>query len=148
MIDTNTKEYQFHSLIEELIVGDKVPVGYCLSFPEVRTVPHLRVLEIGNDCFRIASDLILTGMECLERVVIGSKCFTAGIYQNEFRLTDCPKLKELTIGRNSFPFYRSCVIENTPSLESIVIGTIQGSRIDGSFGKDSLELRSEFSDKW
>ena len=148
VIDTNTKEYQFHSLIEELIVGDKVPVGYCLSFPEVRTVPHLRVLEIGNDCFRTASDLILTGMECLERVVIGSKCFTAGIYQNEFRLTDCPKLKELTIGRNSFPFYRSCVIENTPSLESIVIGTIQGSRIDGSFGKNSLELRSEFSDKW
>ena len=148
VVDANTSDYFPHSLLEELIIEDQFPADSSLLIPEPWIAPHLRVLEIGNGCFQMVSDLKLIGMGSLERVVIGSNCFTLGMLCKEFCLTDCPKLKELTIGKNSFCSYRSCVIENTPSLESIVIGTIEGSQTNGSFNKNSLELKSGFSDKW
>ena len=89
----------------------------------------------------------LVGLDKLERVMIGKNSFTKkknhyGIDSDRhFSLKNCPKVKELKMGRYSFSDYDMCEIENVPSLEVIEMGKLNKDSCNFLFA--SLELKSD-----
>ena len=88
----------------------------------------------------------LVGLKKLESVVVGENCFTKkknayGKNPNRhFCLKDCPKLKELKVGRYSFSDYTVCEIESVDALEVIEMGRLN--YVSCNFFSASLELKS------
>ena len=128
-----------------------VPSSRCNSrhfnLLDLRVLPKLRNIVIGDMCFENVEVVILMGLKQLEKVVIGKRSFTK--YKNswnydinrKFFLLDCEKLRELKIDRYSFSDYSVCEIENVPSLEVIEMGDVNGG--SDSFFRASLELKSD-----
>ncbi|KAK8831804.1 hypothetical protein WA577_001862, partial [Blastocystis sp. JDR] len=99
---------------------------------------NLSELRVGDDCFENVNDVKLIGLGQLERVIIGGLCFTNNDDDDSndsdanddedphrhFCLKDCERLRELTIGCDSFNDYSVCEIENVPSLEVIEMGEL------------------------
>ena len=107
---------------------------------------QLKRLEIGDHCFTYVNELRLIGMNELESVVIGSNCFTKEKNSNgndpnrRFNLKNCPKLKSLKIGYDSFSDYSVCEIDNMDALEVIEMGDLDACSYVFAYG--SLELKS------
>lgn len=105
--------------------------------------PLLSVIEIGSHCFQCVEETELIGLCNLERVVIGEKCFTDATssvkLNRQFLLKDCPLIRELKIGSNSFSVYLSFVLGNLPSLEVIEMGELN--RSSNNFYYASLQLK-------
>lgn len=108
-------------------------------------MPGLVSLRIGDECFEKVSELRLVGLNKLESVEIGKKCFTEAknSYGNDpnrhFYLKNCPSLKELKMGRYSFNDYSVCQIENC-ALATIEMGELNERSCN--FYHASLELKS------
>ena len=143
-----SEEIQFlHSRIEELIVSNNSCNGEEWRLLDLTFIHKLRLFEIGDDCFENVNEVMLTGLNRLERVVIGKNSFTKckSDYGNDpnrhFYLKNCERLRELKIGRFSFSGYSVCEIENMPSLEVIEIGDLNG--WSHNFIHASLELKSD-----
>ena len=92
----------------------------------------LKRIAIGNDCYGKVRVLNLDGLSELESVVIGQRSFTVeksdyGIIHLEdgtdgsCRIVNCPKLKTIQIGGNSFGDYHSIELNSLPSTQSIEI---------------------------
>ena len=108
---------------------------------------NLREVRVGDECFEKVDEVKLIGLNRLERVMIGKKCFMVfkkgyGFNPNRcFHLKNCERLRELKIGCFSFSDYSVCEIENVPSLEVIEMGELnEGSH---NFMHASLELKSD-----
>ena len=107
---------------------------------------NLQELSIGNGCFENVKELKLIGMNMLERVVIGENSFTkeknswGDDSERHFYLKNCPKVKELRVGRYSFSDYSVIEIENVNRLEVVEIGEL--SDVSYNFYSASLRLRS------
>ena len=101
----------------------------------------LKSIRIGDGNFG-GRDMNLIGLKKLDSVVIGKNCFRE--FQNRwhphFYLKDCPKVRELRIGKGSFENVRECVIENVPSLEVIEMGNVNEASYNFMYA--SLELKS------
>ena len=85
----------------------------------------LKRIEIGNDSFQHVREFVLDGLERLESVKIGKKCFK--IYWEErddgvCQISNCPNLRQLEIGDNSFVDFKSFELSNLNSLQSIKFG--------------------------
>ena len=136
-----------HNHIEELVVKDKCCNGSEWTSFDFSILFKLRELQVGNYCFENVNEVKLTGLNQLERVVIGKSSFTkkknnAGNDPNRhFYLKNCERLRELKIGYFSFNDYSVCEIENVPSLEVIEMGKLN--RWSYNFGYASLELKSD-----
>ena len=110
-------------------------------------MPRLRLLQVGDDCFKFVDEVKLIGLSQLERVVIGKVCCID--YENcmyyhsngRFYLKNCKRLRELKIGCFSFSDYAMCEIENVPSLEVIEMGELDEESYN--FYYASLELKSD-----
>ena len=132
-----------HNRIEELIVSDKSCNGGEWSVLDLTCIPHLRLLEVGDKCFKNVEMVELIGLCELERIEIGYSSFRKckndrhiGSNTNgRFYLKDCERLKELKIGSYSFSEFAVCEIENLASLEVIKMD-------GGNFYTASLELKS------
>ena len=142
------KENQFlHSHVEELIVSNNSYNGPEWTALDLSFLSHLRLLEVGDDCFEYVDEVKLIDLSKLERVVIGMNSFTKCKYDNgndphrHFYLKNCERLRELKIGRYSFSDYSVCEIENVPSLEEIEMGDLNEG--GSNFYYASLELKSE-----
>ena len=137
-----------HNRIEELIVKDNSCNGReWISF-DFSILVNLRVLEVGDECFENVKEMKMIGLNRLERVVIGKRCFTQIKSEwpgydptRHFYLKNCKRLKELNIGCGSFNDYSMCAIENVPSLEVIEMGRLNESSIN--FLHASLELKGD-----
>ena len=109
---------------------------------------NLKVFEVGNYSFIFVSEVYLIGLSKLERVVIGMKSLnrmTYNIYTSSnghFHLKNCPQLRELKMGYDSFSDYSSIEIENADSLEVIEMGEFN--EWSGNFYSASLELKSVY----
>ncbi|KAM7453383.1 hypothetical protein BLSTO_05870 [Blastocystis sp. subtype 1] len=109
-------------------------------------MPHLRLLEVGDECFENVKEVKLIGLNQLERVVIGKNSFTKKKYDygNEpnrhFYLKDCERVRELKMGRFSFSDYVVCEIENNKSLEVVEMGIMNGDGFNFCFAL--LELKN------
>ena len=136
-----------HCFIEELIVNKKSCNGREWSALDLSFMPHLRLLQVGDECFENVKEVKLIGLNQLESVVIGEKSFTkfwnGSDYDPDrrFYLKDCERVRELKMGRFSFSDYFVCEIENVPSLEVIEMGELD--RDSFNFHHASLELKSD-----
>ena len=144
----NEENQLLHSHIEELIVSNNSCNGSKWIALDLGFMFHLRVLEVGNDCFANVEEVKLIGLNQLESVVIGENSFTKkknGTGKNSnrhFYLKNCERLRELRIGIWSFIDYSVCEIENVPSLEVIEMGDLNEET--WNFRYASLKLKSVF----
>ena len=81
-------------------------------------------ITIGDGCFGKVRVFELDGLCELESVVIGQDSFRIGSSKRNdgsYRIVNCPKLKSIQIGYESFRDYHSFELNNLPSLQSIVL---------------------------
>ena len=87
---------------------------------------RMKRLVIGDVCFINVRTFELSGLNALESVLIGKKNFTvttAGPRRDgSCRIANCPKLKSVQMGDWSFGDYHGFELENLPSLQSIQMG--------------------------
>ena len=133
--------------VSELVIGSKCCNEVQVKVVDLERFVSLRVVEVGDECFENVEEVKLIGLNQLQSVVIGKKCFTkkknsAGHDPNRhFYLKNCQRLRELKMGRYSFYDYSVCEIENVPSLEVIGMGELN--EWSSCFYYASLELKSE-----
>ena len=114
-----------------------------LTVLDLSAMKELTVFETGTNCFKNVGEFRVIGLEKLERVAIGSCCFSYSPGEDEtcsFYVKDCSVLKELKIGIFSFVDYSVCEIANVPMLEVLEIGDTQADT--SNFIKADLVLKS------
>mgnify|MGYP001024738292 FL=1 len=135
--------------ITDLSIGNNKCNSQSISSFDLSKYGKLRTLTIGSESFMYVNTSVLIGFPDLERVVIGDNSFTrhkdswlGGKYYSNtyFHVKNCSSLRELRIGRHSFSDYGALQIDNTPSLETFVLGTVN--EWSNNFVFASLELRS------
>ena len=85
----------------------------------------IKRIVIGDYCFENVRVFELDGLNELESVVIGENGFWISSSERsdgDYRIVNCPKLKSIEIGYDSFYDYHSFELNNLPSLQSIVLG--------------------------
>ena len=140
----NEENQLLHSHIEELIVSNNSCNGREWAVLDLDFISHLRLLEVGDECFENVEEVKLIDLSKLERVKIGKHCFRKNLEKNpnrHFYLNNCERLRELKIGRYSFSDYSVCEIESVPSLEVIEMGDVN--ELSFNFFYASLELKSD-----
>ena len=120
---------RFQSL-KILVIGNGL--FWSVNRLELKNQNSLQILYIGNGCFGKVRVFELDGLSELESVVIGKECFTYAKEDDDirnskrsdgsYRIVNCPKLKSIQIGYESFRDYHSFELNNLPSLQSIDIG--------------------------
>ena len=115
--------------IEEFKIGNGLYNGNCSDLSKMKMklskFRRLKRIEIGYECFKHVREFVIDGLESLESVKIGGRCFT--IYGNErddgiCRITNCPNLTKLKIGNCSFFDFKSLKLFNLNSIQSIKFG--------------------------
>ena len=143
----NEENQLLHNHIEELIVQDNSCNGPEWAALDLGFMSHLRLLEVGDECFENVEEVKLIDLSKLERVVIGMNSFTKkngwlSYYPDRhFYLKNCERVRELKIGYWSFSDYSVCEIENVPLLEVIEMGEMDEKSFN--FSDASLELKSD-----
>ena len=143
----NEENQLIHNHIEELIVESNSCNGMEWNALDLSFISHLRLLQVGDECFKYVNEVKLIDLSKLERVVIGEKSFTKekNWYGNDparhFYLKNCERVKELKMGDHSFSDHTVCEIENVPSLEVIEMGELNEKSFN--FYYASLELKSD-----
>ena len=109
----------------ELTIPDGYFNGMSIITFNISSNGDLKRIEIGNNCFGKVRVLELDGLSELESVVIGQQSFRIGGSERSdgwYRIVNCPKLKSIRIGYESFRDYHSFELSNLPSLQSIDMG--------------------------
>ena len=136
--------------VSELVIAAKCCNEMRVKKVDLGRFVSLKVFEVGNYSFAFVDEVKLIGLNQLERVLIGQKCFTKDGFDSDdcdydpyrrFYLKDCERVRELKIGYCSFFFYSVCEIENVPSLEVIEVGELNEE--SWNFFYASLELKSD-----
>ena len=92
---------------------------------KLRRLVRLKRIVIGNECFVNVRVFELDGLGELESVEIGQDSFMIDYKERSdgsYRIVNCPKLKSIQIGYESFDDYHSFELSNLPSLQSIDMG--------------------------
>ena len=113
---------RFQSL-KTLVIGNGL--FWSVNILELNNLTSLQILYIGNWCFGNVGVFELNGLSELESVVIGERSFWISSSERndgDYRIVNCPKLKSIQIGYESFLDYHSFELNNLPSLQSIDIG--------------------------
>ena len=114
---------RFQSL-KTLVIGNGL--FWSVNILELNNLTSLQILYIGNGCFGKVRVFELDGLSELESVVIGRDSFRIDFWERNdgsYRIVNCPKLKSIQIGRESFRDYNSFELNNLPSLRSIDMGS-------------------------
>ena len=133
-----------------LVVPDNHCNGDDFTSVDLSRFKKLKSIEVGNNCFGSVKELKIVGLPVLEKVVIGQFSFTAVKSEHpetkdtdrKFHLTDCPQVKELTVGMYSFSDYGVCEIKNDRSLEVVEIGELGSTSPGFNFYHADLSLKS------
>ena len=130
-----------HNHIEELTVCDNACNGEEWKVLDLSWMPSLKLLDVGERCFKYVNEVKLIGLTELKRVAIGNSSFgrrdAMGFKDNRrFCLKNCPSLKSLRICDYSFQDFTVCEIESVDELKSIELGE------DTFYYTCGLELKS------
>ena len=121
-VEMTDKNPVLHNRVEELIVKDKSCNGKEWKSFDLSLLSKLRKLIVGDECFNKVEKVKLNGLNELESVVVGKESFTfESDTTTSFEMKDCEKVKELIIGEESFHIFGTFSLENTPSLERIIM---------------------------
>ena len=88
-------------------------------------LPKLKSIEMKWNCFEHVRELVIDGLESLESVIIGEWGFRISDDERNdgvCRITNCPNLRQLEIGDNSFEDFKSFELSNLNSIQSIKYG--------------------------
>ena len=130
--------------VEMLIVDSNTCNDTRFMALDLSSFSNLKVFEVGDYSFVYVNEVKMIGLNQLERVVIGKRCFRKKKEKNperHFYLKNCESLRELKMGCGSFSDYTVCEIENVPSLEVIEMGELNEESFN--FNWASLELKSD-----
>ena len=130
--------------VEMLIVDSNTCNDTRFMALDLSSFSNLKVFEVGDYSFVYVNEVKMIGLNQLERVVIGKRCFRKKKEKNperHFYLKNCERLRELKMGCGSFSDYTVCEIDNVPSLEVIEMGELNEESF--SFRYASLELKSD-----
>ena len=135
--------------VTELVIPSNCCNEEKWSVFDVSELKWLKRIEIGYDCFENVDEVKLIGLNRLESVVIGKRCFTKNksnwlpsVNPNRhFYLKNCERLRELKIGCGSFSDYSVCEIENVDRLKVIEMGDVNEASYN--FRSASLELKGD-----
>ena len=111
--------------IEELKIGNNGYNDGSVTELKLSGLARLKRIVIGDECFGKVRVFGLSGLGKLESVVIGQDSFRIGDYERSdgsCQIVNCPKLKSIQIGHWSFSDYHSFELSNLPSLHFIGIG--------------------------
>ena len=111
--------------IKKLRIGNRRYNDESVTELKLSGLARLKRIVIGNGCFGKVRVFELDGLSELESVVIGRQSFRIGGNKRSdgsYRIVNCPKLKSIQIGDVSFMDYHSFELNNLPSLQSIDIG--------------------------
>ena len=95
-----------------------------ITFPN-NSFNQLKSITIGNECFQNVREFVIDGLKSLKSVKIGEKCFRISEQKRDdglCRITNCPNLRRLEIGHESFVDFKSFELSNVNSLQSIKFG--------------------------
>ena len=109
----------------------------CMNLSEVKS---LKRIEIGSWCFQHVREFVIDGLESLESVKIGKECFRISYKKRDdgiCRITNCPNLRQLEIGDDSFKDFQSFELSNLNSIQSINFGK-------GCFSYADFSLKCEW----
>ena len=129
--------------VKVLIVDSNVCNNEDYTVLDLSVFSNLKLLGVGDYSFSYVGELLLVGLNKLERVVIGNGCFRGSSAEgevNRFFFKNCDRVRELKMGCYSFSDYSVCEIENLPSLEVIEMGLLNESY---NFIHAALELKSD-----
>ena len=104
---------------EGIVVKDGVGNDEVVASWDMGLYKSLRELIIGDGCFAYMAGLKLEGMDVLEKVEIGSGCFSMG--EGTMEVVDCVKLKCLKIGNDSCVGWSEFVVRDC-GVEEVEIG--------------------------
>ena len=110
------------SCIESLIIADHFNPPDISSLILNNSLISLKRIEIGNDCFKNVTRFVIDGLNELETIVIGWRCFSLNngpIEGSKCLIMNCDQLSEIHIEDWSFYWYESFECKNLPSLISI-----------------------------
>ncbi|KAK8820588.1 hypothetical protein WA577_006646, partial [Blastocystis sp. JDR] len=115
--------------VEVLVVGSNACNDAAFTQLDLSSFSRVRAFEVGEYSFAYVQEVRMIGLSQLERVAIGSNCFTASEedgspFNGRFCLKNCERVKELRIDHDSFVNYSLCEIESLPSLEVIHFGEL------------------------
>ena len=102
--------------------------GYDQLFDQsifLHSFSKLQTIVIGSNCFNHVREFVIDGLASLESVKIGE--YSLGMDGEErddgvCRITNCPNLRQLEIGDDSFWDFKSFELSNVNSLQSIYFG--------------------------
>ena len=112
--------------IEEFVIGDDMCNFW--NFSTLHFSPLLFLLkriEIGSLCLNYARECVINGLPSLESVIVHEKANNPRIWRGTdgvCRIVDCPILRTIKFGNNSFDDYNSFELANVNSLQSIEFG--------------------------
>ena len=92
---------------------------------ELLNLSSMRTIKFEKKYFKHVRRFVIDGLEKLESVNIGERCFWMEKEENasgNCQITNCPNLRQIEIGNKSFRNYKSFEIANVNSLQSVVIG--------------------------
>ena len=111
--------------IKKLRIGDNGYNNGSVTELKLSGLVRLKRVVIGDECFGKVRVFELNGLNKLESVVIGGNSFRISDKERNdvsCQIVNCPKLKSIQIGDESFRDYHSFELNNLPSLQSIDIG--------------------------
>ena len=129
--------------LQQLVLGDN-SFQYAHQF-ELSNVTSLRSLQIGSNCLTTIGDLILDNLLSLEQIQMETSSFQS--MNGAFHITNCPNLKQLITGDNSFQYVHEFEISDSSSIHLLQFGKnsfmhtnalrIKGKKVrnEDSFGK-------------
>ena len=86
---------------------------------------QLKSITIGCSCFKNVREFAIDGLERLESVKIGEKCFGISMNRRDdgiCRIVNCPNLRQLESGDYSFSYFKSFELSDLNSIQSIKFG--------------------------
>lgn len=83
-------------------------------------VPSLESLSLGDGSFTAGNELVVEDLRSLKEVTVGAEAFSKK--SGRFVVRNCPVMKLLQFGVDSFALFSAITIENAPALESLSFG--------------------------
>ena len=124
-------------------VGNELSTSYSLNFTRFL---FLKRIEIGNNCFQHVREFVIDGLPSLESVKIGEWCFRIDKEERNdglCRITNCPNLRQLEIGDESFYDFKSFELSNLNSIQFIKFGEYCFRHADCSLKGEWKERKKE-----
>ena len=106
---------------EKIMVKDSLCNDEDIDKWNLSKCERLVELIVGNDCLQYLKDLKLSGMKCLEKVKIGTRCLCKS-EGGVFEVSDCERLTSVVIGGGCCVKWNGLVMKNCESVVEVIIG--------------------------